>query len=85
MKTPNRFGFSSNNGANNSGFDNGERLPEEAADSSPDRIANALKQGSPLRKKLANDTLSMNRGPSVNDVEHNPYPSKITHVNILLS
>ena len=53
-----------------------------SGESSPERIAAALKQQSPLRRKLAEETLTINRGPSVNDIEAvNPIPSKITHVN----
>lgn len=62
------------------------RFAEEIDDASPERIAAALKQQSPLRRKLAEETLTINRGPSVNDIEAvNPVPSKITHVSGFIS
>lgn len=46
-------------------------------------IANALNQTSPLRRRITNEALSVGRGPSVNEVEPSPYPSRITQVTII--
>ena len=82
LKSTNKFGF-----VPSLALEGGNTAADlmMSGESSPERIAGVLKQTSPLRRKLANESLSLGRGPSVNDVEPNPVPSKITHVSFITS